>query len=151
MTTNTRLDLRLRILFEPGGPPLGPGKIDLLEHIAARGSLARAAEELGMSYRRAWALIQELAQMFGQPVVLTTVGGASGGGAELTPFANRLVSAYRSVERATLAAVSDEFAFAVRARTTRRRGTARRVKRTGRGSAPARSRRRSRARRGAPS
>jgi molybdate transport system regulatory protein len=126
MTTNNRLDIRLRILFEPGGPPLGPGKIDLLEQIAAGGSLAQAAAELGMSYRRAWALLQELARMFGRPVAVTKVGGAAGGGAKLTPFAYRLIASYRAVERATLAAVSDEFAFAVRARAARRRAAERR-------------------------
>jgi molybdate transport system regulatory protein len=126
MTSHTSLDIRLRILFEPGGPPLGPGKVDLLEQIAAGGSLAHAAHELGMSYRRAWALLQELAQMFGQPVVVTTVGGPAGGGAELTPFAQRLIASYRSVERAALAAISREFAFAVRARASRLRAAARR-------------------------
>ena len=125
MTPKTHLDLRLRILFERGGPPLGPGKIDLLEQIAAGGSLAHAAAELGMSYRRAWALVQELAQMFGQSVVVTTVGGPAGGGAELTPFAHQLIASYRSVERAALAAISREFAFAVRARAARRRRAAR--------------------------
>ena len=136
MTTNTRLDIRLRILFEPGGPPLGPGKIDLLEQIAAGGSLAHAAAELGMSYRRAWALLQELAEMFGQPAALTTVGGAAGGGAKLTPFAYRLIASYRAAERTALAAVAEEFAFAVRARASGRR-----VKKTRRGSRPARARR----------
>jgi molybdate transport system regulatory protein len=136
------LELRLRILFEPGGPPLGPGKIDLLEQIAAHGSLVQAASELGMSYRRAWALVQELARMFGRPVVETTVGGAAGGGARLTPFAHRLVASYRSVERATIGAVSREFAFAVRARATRRRAAPSRVKTTKRrGTRRARARR----------
>src|SRR6185312_4134840 len=105
MTARSHLDIRLRVLFEPGGPPLGPGKIDLLEQIAAGGSLVHAAHERGMSYRRAWALLQELAAMFGQPVVLTSVGGSAGGGAELTAFARRLITSYRSVERATRAAV----------------------------------------------
>ena len=128
MTTDTRLDIRLRILFEPGGPPLGPGKIDLLEQIAAGGSLAHAAAELGMSYRRAWALLQELAEMFGQPAALTTKGGAKGGGAKLTPFASRLIAAYRAVERTALDAVSEEFAFAVRARVTRKKKRSRRAR-----------------------
>jgi molybdate transport system regulatory protein len=127
MTPKTSLEIRLRIRFEPGGPALGPGKIDLLEQIAAGGSLVQAASELGMSYRRAWALVQELASMFGRPVVETTVGGAAGGGAELTPFAHRLVAAYRSVERTTLAAVSREFAFAVRARSGRSRAATRAI------------------------
>src|SRR5262245_33464542 len=141
MTPKTHLDIRLRILFEPGGPPLGPGKIDLLEQIAAGGSLTHAAHELGMSYRRAWALLQELAQMFGQPVVLTTVGGPAGGGAELTPFAHRLIASYRSVERTALAAVSREFAFAARGRADRPRGSPRggvRKARSGSRRAPSR-------------
>jgi len=141
MATKTPIDLRLRILFEPGGPPLGPGKIDLLEQIAAGGSLVRAAHELGMSYRRAWALVQELAGMFGQPVVVTMVGGAAGGGAELTPFARRLIASYRAVEAATLAAASREFAFAVRARAHPRRDARRPVKKARPGSRRARARR----------
>ena len=142
MTPKTHLDLRLRILFEPGGPPLGPGKIDLLEQIAAGGSLTRAAHELGMSYRRAWALVQELTQMFGQSVVVTTVGGHAGGGAALTPFAYQLIASYRSVERTALAAVSRKFAFAVRARTGPRRAARRGVRKTIRtGTRRARARR----------
>lgn len=124
---DTALDLRLRILFAPGGPPLGPGKIDLLEQIAAGGSLVHAAHELGMSYRRAWALLQELTAMFGRPVVETTVGGPGGGGAELTPFARQLIAAYRSVEADARAAIAREFAFAVRkSRAGTRRARARR-------------------------
>ena len=142
MTPKTHLDIRLRILFELGGPPLGPGKIDLLEQIAAGGSLSRAAHELGMSYRRAWALVQELSQMFGQSVVVTTVGGPAGGGAELTPFARQLIASYRSVERTALAAVSREFAFVVRARAVRPRAPARvGIKKARPGSRPARARR----------
>jgi molybdate transport system regulatory protein len=130
MTAHTRLDLRLRILFEAGGPPLGPGKIDLLEQIAAGGSLAHAASELGMSYRRAWALLQELALMFGQPAAVTTKGGRTGGGAKLTPFALRLIAAYRDVERTALAAVEEQFAFAVkaRARVRKKRSRTRRAR-----------------------
>jgi molybdate transport system regulatory protein len=140
MTPKTSLEIRLRIRFAPGGPPLGPGKIDLLEQICAGGSLVQAASELGMSYRRAWALVQELAGMFGRPVVVTTVGGPAGGGAQLTPFAKRLVASYRSVERETLGAVSREFGFAVRARSAR--GAARRIKKTlRRGTRRARARR----------
>lgn len=141
MTPKSTLEIRLRIRFEPGGPPLGPGKIDLLEQIAAGGSLVQAASELGMSYRRAWALVQELARMFGQPVVVTTVGGPAGGGAKLTPFAHRLVASYRTIESATLAAVSREFAFAVRARR-RQLGARSGVKKTRRpGTRRARARR----------
>lgn len=80
--------------------------------------------------------------MFGQPVVVTKVGGASGGGAQLTPFAHQLIASYRSAERTALAAVSNEFAFAMRARTTRRRVAARgRAEKARRRSSHARSRR----------
>lgn len=137
MATKPRIDVRLRLDFGPSSA-LGPGKIALLEEIALGGSLSHAALELGMSYRRAWALLQELDEMFGQPAAVTTVGGAAGGGAKLTPFASRLITSYRAVERTALAAVAEEFAFAVRARAGRRRG---RVKKKRRGSRPARARR----------
>jgi molybdenum-dependent DNA-binding transcriptional regulator ModE len=77
--------------------------------------------------------------MFGTPVVVTTVGGKAGGGAQLTPFAHRLVASYRTIERATLDAVSSEFAFAVRARRGRRRATSGAAKTRGR-RRPARTR-----------
>jgi len=96
--------LSLRIDF---GPDLrvGPGKIQLLEQIAALGSISAGGRALDMSYRRAWELIEELNGIFGQPVVVSKTGGKKGGGATLTPFGLGLVARYRAMEMAAAAAV----------------------------------------------
>ena len=64
--------IRLRIDLSPDSA-LGPGKIALLEHIEATGSLSQAARELGMSYRRAWLLLDDVNRMFTEPA--TTASG----------------------------------------------------------------------------
>ena len=76
-----------------------PGKICLLELIAEHGSISAAGRALGMSYRRAWLLVDELNHLFAEPVVAGQIGGRSGGGASLTPFGARLVECYREIER----------------------------------------------------
>jgi molybdate transport system regulatory protein len=92
--------LRLRIDFAPGCS-VGPGKIGLLEAIQRGGSLSEAARQLGMSYRRAWLLLDELNRSFTEPLVTTAIGGAHGGGAELTAAGVSLIGAFRAVERET--------------------------------------------------
>lgn len=94
------LGVRLRIDFGPRSS-IGPGKIALLERIDASGSLSQAARELGMSYRRAWLLLDDLNRALGEPVTTTSVGGSGGGGAHLTPFGRKLIAAYREVEHAS--------------------------------------------------
>jgi molybdate transport system regulatory protein len=78
---------------------VGPGKIALLERIAASGSLSQAARELKMSYRRAWQLLESLNASFSERVALTSKGGRGGGGAVLTPLGAELVSRYRAFDR----------------------------------------------------
>jgi molybdate transport system regulatory protein len=81
---------------------LGPGKIRLLEAIGNSGSISRAGRALGMSYRRAWLLVDDMNRCFRAPVVATQPGGARGGGAALTPFGLELIEKYRAIEaRAT--------------------------------------------------
>jgi molybdate transport system regulatory protein len=96
-----RLDIRLRIDFGPKAS-IGPGKVALLERIDRVGSLSQAARELGLSYRRAWLLLDDLNHSFTEPVALASVGGVGGGGVLLTQFAKDLIAAYRDVERAAL-------------------------------------------------
>ncbi len=100
--------VRFRIDLAPGCS-LGPGKIDLLEAIAAHGSLTRAAAALGMSYRYAWLLVDDLKASFREPVTAATVGGKRGGGVELTPFGKDLVRRYRSAFRRIESAARAEF------------------------------------------
>jgi molybdate transport system regulatory protein len=95
--------LTLRIDFD-GDRAIGPGKIRLLELIDACGSISAAGRQMGMSYRRAWLLVDNLNHCFREPVVAAQVGGARGGGASLTGFGRALVEHYRAIEKAAEAA-----------------------------------------------
>ena len=68
---------------------VGPGKIRLLEAIRDTGSISKAGIALGMSYRRAWLLVDDMNKCFSEPVIAAQVGGSHGGGAALTSFGNR--------------------------------------------------------------
>jgi molybdate transport system regulatory protein len=116
--------LFLRIDFEPSGSALGPGMVQLLEGIAEHGSLRRAAAAMGMSYSKAWLLIQSVQKTFDGPVVTAEVGGATGGGTELTELGNNLLKLYRRAEsRAGDAAKTelDQLSALVRASAAPRR------------------------------
>jgi molybdate transport system regulatory protein len=89
----------LRLDFD-GERRLGPGKVALLEAIGRCGSIAGAGREFGMSYRRAWLLVDELNRMFSRPLVEARGGGRNGGGAELTSLGAEIVGRYRKVEAA---------------------------------------------------
>lgn len=89
--------VRLRIVIEPG-IALGPGKADLLEGIDATGSIAAAGRRMGMSYKRAWTLVEIMNGDFGTALVSTTKGGKSHGGAALTPTGREVLTLYRRME-----------------------------------------------------
>jgi molybdate transport system regulatory protein len=90
--------IRIRIDFAEN-VHVGPGKIALLEAIKSTGSISDAARSLGMSYRRAWMLINSLKQGFSEAVTVSSTGGAGGGGARLTSFGASLIRQYRMLER----------------------------------------------------
>ncbi|MBC7164333.1 MAG: LysR family transcriptional regulator [Roseovarius sp.] len=96
-TDKTAARLRIRIVFDGGGM-IGPGKADLLERVARCGSIAAAGREMGMSYKRAWALIGTLNAMFRAPLVEGTRGGPGGGGAALTDLGREVLALYRGIE-----------------------------------------------------
>jgi molybdate transport system regulatory protein len=77
---------------------VGPGKIALLEALRDAGSLTQAARALGMSYRRAWLLLESINSSFREPSAHALVGGRGGGGVRLTPFGIDLIAAYRALE-----------------------------------------------------
>ena len=87
---------------------VGPGKIDLLEAIARTGSITAAARELGMSYRRAWLLVDTMNRCFRSPVVEAEAGGRRGGGTRLTPLGSEVVMRYRRIEKRAAAAGADD-------------------------------------------
>jgi len=78
---------------------VGPGKIALLEAIAQTGSISAAARHLGMSYRRAWGLVDDLNRHLDKPAVEAAPGGKHGGRATLSPTGYKLISLYRDIER----------------------------------------------------
>jgi molybdate transport system regulatory protein len=101
-----RLSIRIDLA---SGDRIGPGKIALLEAIRATGSISAAARALGMSYRRAWLLVEELNQALRQPAVTAETGGRRGGGAVVTPAGERVVGLYRAIESHARAAAGGEF------------------------------------------
>lgn len=85
---------------------VGPGKIALLEALAATGSITAAAKQLDMSYRRAWLLLDELNRSLKQPAVASAKGGPHGGGSGLTVVGAQLIALYRSIEATAAQACS---------------------------------------------
>jgi molybdate transport system regulatory protein len=100
--------LSIRIYFEPDGGYLGPGMAQLLQGIREHGSISRAAATMGMGYRKAWLLIQQMQETFAGPVVTTATGGLAGGGAVLTELGDALLSNYRAVEASSRQAAALE-------------------------------------------
>src|SRR5262245_5093561 len=82
---NSTVQFRLRIMHG-SEIAVGPGKIDLHEAIAATGSITAGAKRLGMSYRRAWLLVDTMNRCFKSSIVDAEAGGQRGGGATLTPL-----------------------------------------------------------------
>lgn len=99
-TSKAASPVRLRVLLGDGRA-LGPGKADLLQHIAELGSIAAAGRALSMSYKRAWQLVDDLNKSFAAPLVRASKGGGHGGGAELTSAGKKVLSSYREIERKT--------------------------------------------------
>jgi molybdate transport system regulatory protein len=99
--------LKLTLRVDLGtGRALGPGKIRLLEAIDKTGSIAQAGRSLGMSYRRAWLLVDDMNNCFRDPVIEAQRGGSRGGGATLAPLGKELVERFHAIEADALVAIS---------------------------------------------
>ena len=107
-TPRSRLRPRLRVL-RGEDVVLGPGKAELLEAIARTGELRGAAAALGMSYMRAWKLVQMMNGAFRDPLVETTRGGTGHGAARLTKAGRTVLALYHEMERRSLAAAGPAF------------------------------------------
>jgi molybdate transport system regulatory protein len=103
------VQLRLRV-YRGEVIAIGPGKVALLEAIGESGSISAAARQLGMSYRRAWLLVDEMNQALQSPVVSTATGGTRGGGSALTAAGEAVVRHYRGIESHLQAAAADDIA-----------------------------------------
>lgn len=101
---------RLRLQFGKA-IAIGPGKAELLELIAETGSISSAAKRMGMSYRRAWLLVDTMNQCFDAPLVETAAGGKGGGGARITGLGREVLARYRSILKKCAETAADDFAF----------------------------------------
>jgi molybdate transport system regulatory protein len=91
--------LRLTLRVDLGsGHALGPGKVRLLDAIEKTGSISQAGRALGISYRKAWLLVDDMNNCFRDAVISAQKGGVDGGGATLTPFGQKLIGRYRAIE-----------------------------------------------------
>jgi molybdate transport system regulatory protein len=99
--------LTLRVVAA-SAPAMGPGKAELIERIAQTGSISAAARAMGMSYRRAWQLVEALNAAYKEPVVVTAIGGQRGGGARVTPHGKRLAALFRRMEDKASAAIASD-------------------------------------------
>jgi molybdate transport system regulatory protein len=84
---------------------IGPGRADLMELIAKTGSISEAAKRMGMSYKRAWGLVQVLNEGFGAPLVEASRGGTAQG-ASLTDAGREVLERYRGMQEATRKAIA---------------------------------------------
>lgn len=98
---------RLRILLGRS-IAIGPGKAELLGLIDDTGSISAAAREMGMSYRRAWTLVETMNTAFREPLVAAATGGRGGGGASVTAFGHEVLQRYRAMEDKAVASVTAE-------------------------------------------
>jgi molybdate transport system regulatory protein len=113
--------LTLRVLGS-GVAAMGPGKAELIARIGQTGSISAAARAMGMSYRRAWKLVEQLNRAYREPVIRTAVGGPRGGGARVTPLGRRLVTRFHAMEdKASAAIAADLRRFAADLKPSRRR------------------------------
>ena len=103
-------ELRIFLRLWMGGRKFGPGKAELLERIGALGSISAAGREMGMSYKRAWSLVEEMNAMFAKPLVVPARGGAGGGGAQLTDEGARAAALFRALEAKVTEAGAAELA-----------------------------------------
>lgn len=91
---------RIKLRLEYDAPlVLGPGKARLLRLIGQHGSISAAGRAMGMSYRRAWTLVEEMNTAFATPLVDSSRGGPGGGGAVVTPAGLTVLRHYESLER----------------------------------------------------
>ena len=94
----SKVTCKVRIMVGRG-VGIGPGKADMLRAIRATRSINAAGKEFGMSYRRAWLLVEEMNTLFRRPLVIARRGGSGGGGAEITALGARVLATYEKLDQ----------------------------------------------------
>jgi molybdate transport system regulatory protein len=97
MATDNSLKLKIQLLCGEE-IAMGPGKADLLDAIAAHGSISAAARAMDMSYRRAWLLVDAMNRCWSTPLVETSPGRSASGGARLSEAGRRVLDRYRKLQ-----------------------------------------------------
>ena len=93
-------EIRIRCWLDLDGEKFfGPGRAELLELIHESGSIAQAARQMGMSYKKAWAMVDEMNTKGRKPFVVTQKGGEKGGTAEVTETGRKVVAAYQKINK----------------------------------------------------
>ncbi|MBN1116209.1 MAG: LysR family transcriptional regulator [Bacteroidales bacterium] len=88
-----------RLWIEKNGKAfLGAGRVELLENIDSTGSISKAAHSLGMSYKKAWQLVNSINKLAEAPVVIRETGGKNGGGTKLTPEGRKVIAEFKKLE-----------------------------------------------------
>jgi molybdate transport system regulatory protein len=91
-------EIRIRCWIDVDGEKFfGPGRAELLELISETGSIAKAAKSMGMSYKKAWDMVNEMNTRGNKPYVVSHAGGEKGGGAEVTEAGNKMLAAYKDM------------------------------------------------------
>lgn len=92
--------IKSRIWIEADGKVLlGEGRVKLLKAIIEMGSLSKAAKSLQMSYKKAWTLIDAINKSADELVVVTSIGGSGGGGAQITPYGLKMINTFDEINK----------------------------------------------------
>lgn len=97
MTDGAQIKLKIQLMCG-AEIAMGPGKADLLDAIAAHGSISAAGRAMDMSYRRAWMLVDVMNRCWREPLVATSPGSSHGGGARVTSFGETVLAEYRALQ-----------------------------------------------------
>ncbi|WP_439555946.1 winged helix-turn-helix domain-containing protein [Dyadobacter sp.] len=96
---NRRTEIRIRHwVFIDETKFFGPGRFELLKHIAKTGSISKAATAMGLSYKKAWAMVDAMNTLGSSPYVITQKGGTRGGGAVITETGKQVMEAYEKLD-----------------------------------------------------
>jgi molybdate transport system regulatory protein len=88
-------EIRVRCWVDINGERFfGPGRAELLQLVEETGSISKAAQAMGMSYKKAWDMIDEMNTRGRKPLVTSQKGGQKGGGAQLTETGKKVVTEY---------------------------------------------------------
>ena len=86
------MKIKSKIWLEKKGELVfGEGKSQLLKAIDQTGSINKASQKMGISFRQAWEYITAIEKRLGFKFIERSKGGRGGGGSRLTPKARSMI------------------------------------------------------------